>query len=112
MDTIKEGIVGILIQIGVRTDLYGFQYLVDILDILRKGDGNIHGGMMELYKVVAIKNNTTYKNVESRIRSAIESTFEQGNTDELYKLFGSTISRDKAKPTNKQFISTILWYLK
>lgn len=50
--------------------------------------------------------------IESRVRSAIEKTFEESDAELLYKLFGSTINKDKAKPTNKQFISTILLYIK
>lgn len=111
MDTTKEG-VSVLLKLGIRTDLRGFKYIVDIFKLSEKYNYHVNGEMMELYRQVAVLNNTTYMNVESRIRSAIEIAFEKGNTEELYKLFANTIDEDKAKPTNQQFITTILWMIK
>ena len=112
MEITKVGTADLLIKIGVRADLLGFEYMVDILEICLQDPNLIHGGMMKLYKMVSVKHNVSYINVERRIRNAIEITFEQGDTEELYRLFGNSINKDKAKPTTKQFIATILWYLR
>ena len=107
MEITKVGTADLLIKIGVRADLLGFEYMVDILEICLQDPNLIHGGKMKLYKMVSAKHNVSYINVESRIRNAIEITFEQGDTEELYRLFGNSINKDKAKPTTKQFISVI-----
>lgn len=78
MEITKVGTADLLIKIGVRADLLGFEYMVDILEICLQDPNLIHGGMMKLYKMVSAKHNVSYINVESRIRNAIEITFEQG----------------------------------
>lgn len=107
----REKISEVLVRFGIRSNLYGYLYIKNIIELVKGNKKLLYGGMMTLYKEVAIMNGTTVYNVESCIRSAIESAFEEGNSDELYKLFGNTIHKDKGKPTNKQFISMILEYL-
>ncbi len=101
----------VLVRFGIRSNLLGFLYIRNILELINGNRKLLYGGMMALYKEVAEMNRTTVYNVESCIRSAIELAFEEGNSEELYRLFGNTIHRDKGKPTNKQFISMILEYL-
>ena len=95
----------VLVRFGIRSNLLGFLYIRNILELINGNRKLLYGGMMALYKEVA------EMNVESCIRSAVELAFEEGNSEELYRLFGNTIHRDKGKPTNKQFISMILEYL-
>lgn len=107
----KERFRNVLTHFGIRSNLFGYLYIEDILKLAEGNRKLLYGGMMELYQKVADKNDTTQANVESCIRSAIETAFDEGNNEELYKLFGNTISKDKGKPTNKQFITMMLEFL-
>lgn len=52
MILVKEKITDVLLQIGVRTDLLGFNYIADILKICNKDPEALHSGMIRLYKMV------------------------------------------------------------
>ena len=60
-----------------------------------------------IYPKVAKMHQTTSSRVERAIRHAIEVTWERGNADVLLKVFGYTISAEKGKPTNSEFIALI-----
>ena len=60
-----------------------------------------------LYPTVAKKHETTTTKVERAIRHAIEVAWARGNIDVQSKVFGNTISVNKGKPTNGEFIAMI-----
>jgi two-component system response regulator (stage 0 sporulation protein A) len=61
----------------------------------------------QLYPAVAAVFNTTSSRVERAIRHAIEVAWDRGDVDTLNKIFGYTVSNDKGKPTNSEFIAMI-----
>ena len=61
----------------------------------------------ELYPRVAKDFKTSPSRVERAIRHAIEVAFTRGNEEELYRIFGYTVSNAKGKPTNSEFIAMI-----
>jgi two-component system response regulator (stage 0 sporulation protein A) len=61
----------------------------------------------ELYPAVAAKYDTTPSRVERAIRHAIEVAWNRGNLDAITRLFGYTVSHDRGKPTNSEFIAMI-----
>ena len=65
-----------------------------------------------LYPSVAKKYGTTTSRVERAIRHAIEAAWDRGNVECLDNIFGYTISADRAKPTNSEFIALIADKLK
>ena len=46
--------------------------------------------------------------MERAIRHAIEISWNRGNWDIMEDIFGNSIDLDKAKPTNREFITTIV----
>jgi two-component system response regulator (stage 0 sporulation protein A) len=70
---------------------------IDILNYITK----------ELYPTIAKKCNTTPSRVERAIRHAIEVAWNRGKVDVLDSMFGYTISNNKGKPTNSEFIALI-----
>ena len=70
---------------------------IEILNSITKG----------LYPTIAIKFKTTASRVERAIRHAIEIAWVRGNIDTITKIFSYTISYNKAKPTNSEFIAMI-----
>lgn len=55
----------------------------------------------------AEENSDTVWRVERSIRHAIEVTWTNGNTNAINKIFGYTVSVEKGKPTNSEFIALI-----
>ena len=61
----------------------------------------------EIYPQIACKYDTTPSRVERAIRHAIEVSWIRGDLALMEELFGFSVSCDKAKPTNSEFLSTI-----
>ncbi len=64
----------------------------------------------KVYPAVAIKYNTRKECVEKNIRDAIDVGFTSGRGNFEYRdgLFGSSLNYETAKPTNTEFIVTIV----
>ena len=57
-----------------------------------------------IYDFVAQKYNTNKSCVERNIRYAVERTWEVGDIDRIFDVFGYTVRNDKGKPTNSEFL--------
>ena len=60
-----------------------------------------------LYPEIATTFGTTSSRVERAIRHAIEIAWVRGNVDAISDIFSYTISYNKSKPTNSEFIAMI-----
>ena len=60
-----------------------------------------------LYPDIANKYGTTPSRVERAIRHAIEVAWGRGDPKITESIFGYTVSADKGKPTNSEFIAMI-----
>jgi two-component system response regulator (stage 0 sporulation protein A) len=104
---LETKVTGVLHEIGVPAHIRGYHYMreaimmavddIDILNYITK----------ELYPTIAKKCNTTPSRVERAIRHAIEVAWNRGKVDVLDSMFGYTISNNKGKPTNSEFIALI-----
>ena len=63
--------------------------------------------MKTLYPEIAKRYTSTPSRVERAIRHAIEVAWTRGKSDSLENLFSYTISSEKGKPTNSEFIALI-----
>ena len=100
-------IATLLHDIGIPAHIRGYQFIreaiilayndIDILNSITKG----------LYPTIAIKFKTTSSRVERAIRHAIEVAWLRGNIETITSLFSYTISFNKSKPTNSEFIAMI-----
>ena len=95
-------ILGFLVSMGFVNSHKGTIYLSEAVRIV--SSNNTQKTAIELYTVIASKYNTTPAAVERSIRTAIEKTWTEGNLDKLIELFGFTVSEEKGKPSNLQFI--------
>lgn len=94
-------------EIGVPAHVKGYQYLRDAI-MLVVGEVNYLGAVTkELYPTIAQKYDTTPSRVERAIRHAIELAWDRGDLDKINKFFGYTVSGEKGKPTNSEFIAII-----
>ena len=65
-----------------------------------------------LYPTIAKEFDTTPNRVERAIRHAIEIGWNRGNIEFMERIFGYTVSVVNGKPTNSEFIATIVDCLK
>lgn len=111
-DNAYLAVITLLKQMGTPAHIKGYNYLRDSILYAYEDSTLLNNMIKGLYKVVADKHKTTAFCVERDIRTAVEITVNRGDFNYLYSIFGNTISRDKGKPTNREFIMAIIELLK
>jgi hypothetical protein len=105
--SIKHRVTCIMRDIGVPAHVKVYQYLRESI-IIAVTDMNVLNAITKvLYPQVAVTFQTTPSRVERAIRHAIEVAWDRGDLDTLQRFFGNTVSPDKGKPTNSEFIALI-----
>lgn len=105
---IENKIDEIFFELGMPIQQFGYEYAKAAIRNCIEGNSSYYH-MMELYKSVADPTGSTPSRVERCIRNSIESAWNNAIPDSIvYKYFGNCISVDTGKPTNSQFIATIV----
>ncbi len=104
---IEVEVTNIIHEVGIPAHIKGYFYLRDAIMMVINRVDYLGAITKELYPAVAAKYDTTPSRVERAIRHAIEVAWNRGNIDAINKLFGYTISHDRGKPTNSEFIAMI-----
>lgn len=104
--------INLLHSLGIPSHLKGFKYLKESILLGYLDEDIINQAMKRLYPQIALKYNTTSLSVEKAIRHAIEIGFNRGDYELVEKLFGHSIDFNKTKPTNLEFITTLIDKLK
>jgi two-component system response regulator (stage 0 sporulation protein A) len=100
-------VTNIIHEVGIPAHIKGYFYLRDaILMVVHRVD-YLGAITKELYPAVAAKYDTTPSRVERAIRHAIEVAWNRGNIEAITRLFGYTVSHERGKPTNSEFIAMI-----
>ena len=103
----------ILKECGVSPRLYGYEYLSMAIEMVHNDKDIIHRRLTkEIYPTIAKTYRTRPSAVERAIRHAITVTYDRGNLDLLNEMFGYTISPDRGRATNAEFIATVAEYVK
>lgn len=97
----------ILLDIGAPDRLLGHAYVTEAVVLCTEDRSYANAITKRLYPQVAAKFGTSQTRVERAIRHLVEIAWDRGDMDVLYGYFGNTISRDRAKPTNGEFIARI-----
>lgn len=100
----KKIIGDVLLSLGVNPENNGFMYTLDALELLQSETPYLDCKMMNLYKDVAEKNNTSYLCVERSIRYMIDSIKLDLGDDFAKKYF-----EYNGKVNNKAFLG-LLYY--
>lgn len=100
-------ITEILHEIGVPAHIKGYLYLRESITMVYNNIEILGSITKILYPVVAKKFKTTSSRVERAIRHSIEVAWNRGNVDTISQIFSYTISYNKSKPTNSEFIAMI-----
>ncbi|MCL1990064.1 MAG: sporulation transcription factor Spo0A [Defluviitaleaceae bacterium] len=104
---LEAEITYVLHEIGVPAHIKGYLYLREAIDMIYHEIELLGSITKTLYPDVAKKYKTTSSRVERAIRHAIEVAWTRGNHDATTKIFGYTVNKEKAKPTNSEFIAMI-----
>lgn len=97
----------ILLELGAPDHLLGHPYMVQAILLVLHDAMYINSITFGLYPQLAARFDTTASRVERAIRHLIEVTWTRGDWDVLARYFGNTISPDKGKPTNGEFIARL-----
>jgi two-component system response regulator (stage 0 sporulation protein A) len=105
--TMDVEVTGIIHEIGIPAHIKGYHYLRDAIVMVVSRVELLSAITKELYPSIASKYKTTPSRVERAIRHAIEVAWNRGNLDLINSMFGHTVSQDRGKPTNSEFIAMI-----
>lgn len=100
-------ITEMLHEIGVPAHIKGYMYLRESIMMVYKNIDVLGAITKVLYPEVANRFGTTASRVERAIRHAIEIAWVRGNVEAISEIFSYTISYNKSKPTNSEFIAMI-----
>jgi two-component system response regulator (stage 0 sporulation protein A) len=109
---VERKITAILNSTGIMPNLKGYHYIKSAIMISYKQD-DMQGGITKMvYPEIARLNHTTSARVERAIRHAIEASWKRCGKNEYYQKLGFVSFDREKRPTNSEFIFTILEYLK
>ena len=104
---LESAVTDLIHEIGVPAHIKGYQYLREaILFTLRSADASA-GITKVLYPEVAKRFSTTSTCVERAMRRAIEVAWDRGDEEVRQRIFRGTVSANKGKPTNSEFVAMI-----
>lgn len=100
-------VINTLHSLGIPSHIKGYKYLKDSILLVLEDSSLTNKMMKDLYPKIALIHNTNINIVEKSIRHAIEVGWSRGDYKLMEEIFGHSISFDKTKPTNSEFIVTI-----
>lgn len=110
IEAVEERIADLLVRLGIRPNLKGYQYLRTAVLLSMKDREELDGITKRLYPSVARKHGTSPDKVEHAIRHAIKTAWEKGNAEGQMRVFGYCFEEGK-RPTNSEFIMQLLAYM-
>lgn len=96
----------LLHNLGIPSHIRGYKYIRDGIMIIFNSN-SVSLVTKDIYPQIAKKYDTTPSRVERAIRHAIEVSWIRGDINLMEELFGFSVSCDKSKPTNSEFLTTI-----
>lgn len=100
-------VTSIMHELGIPAHIKGYLYLRDAIIMVVDRVDLLSKITKELYPSIAQKYLTTPSRVERAIRHAIEVAWDRGDMEFIQRVFGHTISQEKGKPTNSEFIAMV-----
>jgi two-component system response regulator (stage 0 sporulation protein A) len=94
-------------RLGIPVNIKGYKLLREALLTACMEPAKMRPFNVNIYMPLAKKYGSTAKCVERNIRHAIETAAIRGDAEAFYEYFGYTISSEKGKPTNGEFIATL-----
>lgn len=97
----------LLLEMGSPDHLVGHPYVVRAIVLIVEDRTYIDSITFGLYPQLAAQFDTTASRVERAIRHLVEVTWNRGDMAVLEHYFGNTVSPDKGKPTNGEFLARV-----
>ena len=97
----------VLRQLGIPEHLMGYTYLMDGVVLAVRDPSIVRKMTTALYPAIAAKYGITPAASERAMRYAMERAWLRCDPDVLNSFFGNTISPDKGKPSNSEFIARV-----
>lgn len=94
-------------DLGMPEHIKGFRYTLEAIRLCVEDDKMLEMITKRLYPEVARRYDTTASRVERAIRHGIDLVWERCSLDNLYEYFGYSISPNKGKTTNSEFIAKV-----
>lgn len=107
-----ETVQDVLTGLGISGTLVGAQYIHDAVTIALKDYEMIERITKLMYPKIAKMHNTTSSRVERAIRVAIEKSWPEADLEYRKRVFGKLGGETSERPTNSEYISIIVQYLK
>ena len=105
---LESRIVEVLRDLGVPTNLKGYDYLRSAIAMCVEDKTILESIIGRLYPEMAKRYHTTPSRVERAIRHAIEVAWDRCDFDVMRQYFGNTISPSRGKTTNSEFVSCVV----
>lgn len=106
-NNLQKRITKIIHELGVPSNLKGYNYIREGITLVYFDPTLSNKITKGLYPKIADTFTSNVSRVERSMRHAIEVSWNRGNWDMMEDIFGYSVSIDKAKPTNSEFIVTI-----
>ena len=106
-ENLETRVTNMIHEIGIPAHIKGYHYLRDSIMMAIEDMDVLNAITKVLYPTVAKKHQTTSSRVERAIRHAIEVAWGRGQADTVENIFGYTVSANRGKPTNSEFIAMI-----
>ncbi|MBX6378149.1 MAG: sporulation transcription factor Spo0A, partial [Clostridia bacterium] len=100
-------VTNLIHDIGIPAHIKGYLYLREAILLVVQRVEYLGAVTKELYPAIAKKYGTTPSRVERAIRHAIEVAWSRGNVEAIHRIFGHTVSSERGKPTNSEFIAML-----
>lgn len=104
---LDNDVTSIIHEMGIPPHIKGYRYLREAIILVIHHVELLSSVTKELYPAIARNYQTTPSRVERAIRHAIEVAWTRGNAEVINGLFGSSVTRDRGKPTNSEFIAMV-----
>lgn len=107
----EKDVTELLKKLGMPAHIKGYYYIRTAIMMCVANPELLDAITKKLYPEVAKAHATTWSRAERAIRHAIEVSFDRINPDIYAEVFQYTVSADKGKPTNSEYISAIVDYI-
>lgn len=102
--TVEDEVAYVLQDVGVSCSCTGYQYLMSSICSMVANPKLENEPKLSIYYRLAEMYPVRPSQIERAMRIAVEKAIDRSDYDTVIKYFGNTISPNKGKPTNSEFV--------
>lgn len=107
----EKEITQLLRRLGIPAHIKGYHYIRTAIMMCVANPELLGAITKELYPEVAKAHDTTSSRAERAIRHAVEVSFDRIDQDIYMEVFQYTVSAEKGRPTNSEYIAALVDYI-